>query len=90
MIISLQKKAQYNFLSGGKKMPYKNHGFRSGFLAALNRCITTPLFTASPEAGQGGENRPVPGISCGMRRNISRERYLAIPTFIRQGKTLGL
>ncbi|MFA7382500.1 MAG: hypothetical protein WC001_03545 [Desulfurivibrionaceae bacterium] len=71
-------------------MSYKNHGLKSGFLAALNRCITMPLFAASLETGQEGKIRPVSGISCGMRKNITRERYLAIPTFIRQGKTLGL
>ncbi|OGQ86230.1 MAG: hypothetical protein A2512_07605 [Deltaproteobacteria bacterium RIFOXYD12_FULL_56_24] len=71
-------------------MPYKNHGFRFGFLAALNRCITTSLFAAPPETGQEEKNRPVSEISCVRRRNITRERYLAIPTFIRQGKTLGL
>lgn len=71
-------------------MSDKNPGFRFGFLAALNRCITTSLFAASLETGQEGKNRPVSGIACGRRRNIARERYLAIPTFIRQGKTLGL
>lgn len=71
-------------------MSDKKHGFRYGFLAALNRCITTSLFAAPLETGQEGKTRPVSGISCGRRRNITRERYLAIPTFIRQGKTLGL
>lgn len=71
-------------------MSHKNQGFRSGFLAALNRCIKTPIFTALLETGQEGKNLPVSGISWGIRKNINRERYLAIPTFIRQGKTLGL
>ncbi|OGR00587.1 MAG: hypothetical protein A2505_01465 [Deltaproteobacteria bacterium RIFOXYD12_FULL_55_16] len=71
-------------------MPYKNHGFRHGFLAALNQCVTTSFFTAPLGTGQDKNNRLVSELVSGAPRNLARERYLAIPTFIRQGKILGL
>jgi len=71
-------------------MFYKEHGFTQGLFTAINWCVTTSLFTAPRETRQTGRNRPVAELAPGMPRNLARERYLAIPTFIRQGKTLGL
>ena len=71
-------------------MPYTDHGFKHGFLTALNRCVATSFFTMPHEAGQGEKNHPLSEIAPRMPRNRAQERYLAIPTFIRQGKTLGL
>lgn len=71
-------------------MSYKNHGFTHGFLTALNRCVATSFFTAPQEAISGEKQSPLCEIAPQMPRNLARERYLAIPTFIRQGKILGL
>lgn len=71
-------------------MSYNAHGFKHGFLTALNRCVATSFFTASQGAGQGEKNPPLCEIAPKTPRNLAREKYLAIPTFIRQGKTLGL
>ena len=71
-------------------MPYTDHGFKHGFLTALNRCVATSFFTVPQEAGQTEKNGPVFELAPRMPRNLAQERYLAIPTFIRQGKTLGL
>ena len=71
-------------------MFYKNHGFKHGFLTALNRCVATSFFTVPQGTRQNEKNRPLCEIAPRMARNLAQERYLAIPTFIRQGKTLGL
>lgn len=71
-------------------MPYKDHGFKHGFLTALNRCVATSFFAMPHGAEQGGNNHLFSEIAPRMPRDLAQERYLAIPTFIRQGKTLGL
>ncbi|MBU3937310.1 MAG: hypothetical protein KKD53_07235 [Proteobacteria bacterium] len=71
-------------------MFYKDHGFKNGFLSALNRCVTTSFFTAADKAGQDTKNAPVFEMVARVPRNPAQEKYLSIPTFIRQGKTLGL
>ncbi|MFA6899874.1 MAG: hypothetical protein WC256_06670 [Desulfurivibrionaceae bacterium] len=71
-------------------MPYKIHGFKQGFFTALNRCVATSFFTVTQPTGQTEKNRPVSDPTQKTPRNLARERYLAIPTFIRQGKTLAL
>ncbi|MCX5865206.1 MAG: hypothetical protein NT087_07650 [Deltaproteobacteria bacterium] len=71
-------------------MSYKNHGFKHGFLTALNRCVATSFFTTPQGTGQGEKNGPVFELAPRMPINLAQERYLAIPTFIRQGKILGL
>ena len=71
-------------------MFYKNHGFRHEFLAALNRCVAHSLFPEPRKAGQDEKIHPVPEMAPRLPKNIAQEKYLAIPTFIRQGKTLGL
>jgi len=71
-------------------MPYTDHGFKHGFLTAFNRCVATSFFTASQGAEQTEKNRPLSEIAPRTPRNLAQERYLAIPTFIRQGKILGL
>ncbi len=70
-------------------MFYKERGFTQGFFTALNRCVAAPFFTAPQETGHE-KNRPVLELAPRTPRNLARERYLAIPTFIRQGKILGL
>ncbi|MFH1019808.1 MAG: hypothetical protein V1782_04215 [Pseudomonadota bacterium] len=90
MIGSFQKKTQPNFFIWRKPMFYKDHGFKQGFFTALNWCVATSCFTTPQEAGQAGKNRPVSEPAPRMPGNLARERYLAIPTFIRQGKNLGL
>jgi len=71
-------------------MFHKEQGFKHGFFTALNRCVTTSFFTAPLEAKQNEKKQLILKIAPGITKNIARERYLAIPTFIRQGKTLGL
>lgn len=71
-------------------MSYKNHGFTHGFLIALNRCVATSFFTVPQGRGQGEKKSPLCEIAPRMPRNLAQEKYLAIPTFIRQGKILGL
>jgi len=71
-------------------MSYNNHGFTHGFLTALNRCMATSFFTAPRGAVPGERKSPLCEIAPRMPQNLARERYLAIPTFIRQGKILGL
>ena len=71
-------------------MFHKDQGFKHGFLTAFNRCVATSFFTAPHGAGHKEKNRPLTEIAPRMPRNLAQERYLAIPTFIRQGKTLGL
>ncbi|MBU2538360.1 MAG: hypothetical protein KKH22_07965 [Proteobacteria bacterium] len=71
-------------------MFHTNHGFKNGFLSALNRCVATSFFTAANKAGQNTKNPPVFEMVARVPRNPAQEKYLAIPTFIRQGKTLGL
>ena len=68
----------------------KNHGFKHGFLTALNRCVATSFFSAPQGTAHGEKKSPLREIAPRMPRNLARERYLAIPTFIRQGKILGL
>jgi len=70
-------------------MFYKEHGFTEGFFTALNRCVAAPFFSVMQEAGDE-KNRPVLELAPRTPRNLAQERYLAIPTFIRQGKILGL
>jgi len=71
-------------------MSYTEHGVKQGFLFAINRCIANSFFTVAQEAWQTKKNRPVAPLAPRIPNSLSRERYLAIPTFIRQGKTLGL
>lgn len=71
-------------------MFYKEHAFKNGFLSALNRCVATSFLTAAARDGQDTKNPPVFEMAARVPRNSAREKYLAIPTFIRQGKTLGL
>ena len=71
-------------------MSYENHGFTHGFLNAFNRCVATSFFTAAQEAVPGEKKSPLCEIAPRPPRNLAQERYLAIPTFIRQGKILGL
>lgn len=71
-------------------MSYKKQGFKHGFLTALNRCVATTFFTAPLGAQPGEKNRPHSEIILRTPKILAREKYLAIPTFIRQGKTLGL
>lgn len=71
-------------------MSHKNHGFKHGFLAALNRCVATSLFSAPHDARQNETISPLFEVVPKTPRNLAQERYLAIPTFIRQGKILGL
>lgn len=71
-------------------MPHNNHGFRNDFFTALNRCVAASFFTAEKETAQQERNFPAAEISRRAHQNLSRERYLAIPTFIRQGKTLNI
>lgn len=71
-------------------MFYKDRGFRHEFFAALNRCVATPFFSMPRLAGKNENHRPAPETVTRLPRNLARERYLAIPTFIRQGKTLTL
>jgi len=71
-------------------MFYKDHGFKHGFFTALNRCVAASFFTVPQRAGQGERNLPAFELAPRAPRNLAQERYLAIPTFIRQGKILGL
>ena len=71
-------------------MRYTEHGFKQGFLAALNRCVAASFFTAPQGTDQNEKDRSSSEIPPRMVKRLARERYLAIPTFIRQGKTLGL
>ena len=71
-------------------MFYKEQGFTQGFLAVLNRCVAPSFFTASQETKQNKQYRPATEITPWLAKSLARERYLAIPTFIRQGKILNL
>jgi hypothetical protein len=71
-------------------MGNKDHGFKHGFLRVLNRCGAASFFPTARAAGQEGKTHLLCEIHPRTPRNLARERYLAIPTFIRQGKTLGL
>ncbi len=71
-------------------MFHKDHGFKHGFLSALNRCVATSFFSAPHEARQNEKIIPLFEVAPRTPKNLAQERYLAIPTFIRQGKTLGL
>ena len=70
-------------------MSYSAHGFKHELLSALSRCIATSFFSAPPEE-KNERSRSASGVPARKPKNLARERYLAIPTFIRQGKTLGL
>ncbi len=71
-------------------MYHTEHGFTQGFLSALNRCMTTSFFTAPHGPKKEGTNHPGLEMVPRCPKIIAQERYLAIPTFIRQGKNLGL
>jgi len=71
-------------------MFHKNHGFKHGFLSALNRCVFASFFSTSHEARQNEKIIPLFEATSRTPKNLAQERYLAIPTFIRQGKILGL
>ena len=71
-------------------MSCKDHGFKHGFLSALNRCVASSFFTAPQERGESKKIHPTVEIVLRTPKILAQERYLAIPTFIRQGKILGL
>ncbi len=71
-------------------MFYTDHGFKQGFFTVLNRCVATSFFTAPQGAGHKEKKCLLSELAPMMPRNLAQERYLAIPTFIRQGKILGL
>ena len=71
-------------------MYHTEHGFTQGFLSVLNRCMATSFFTAPHGAGKKSANHPALEMVPRCPKIIAQERYLAIPTFIRQGKNLGL
>jgi len=71
-------------------MSHKNHGFKHGFLSALNRCVATSFFSTPHDTRQTEKISPAFEIAPRTPRNRAQEKYLAIPTFIRQGKILGL
>lgn len=70
-------------------MSYPAHGFKHGLLSALNRCIATSFFSVAHGAKREHAH-PAAELPARSPKILARERYLAIPTFIRQGKTLGL
>ena len=71
-------------------MSHSAHGVKHGFLSALNRCVPTSFFFARHEARKNEKISPAFEVAPSPPRNLTQERYLAIPTFIRQGKILGL
>ena len=71
-------------------MYHTEHGFTQGFLSVLNRCMATSFFTASHGPKKESTNHPALEMVPQSPKIIAQERYLAIPTFIRQGKNLGL
>ncbi len=71
-------------------MSCKAHGFKHGFLSVLNRCVATSFFAAPQRRGDGKNIRPAVEIVLRTPKILAQESYLAIPTFIRQGKILGL
>lgn len=71
-------------------MAYNKDGFKQGLFSALNRYIIASLFPVSPGPGQR-EKRPCAATLIPLPPKIlGQEKYLTIPTFIRQGKTLDL
>lgn len=71
-------------------MFYTDHGLKHELLSALNRCVATSFFIGTHRAGQDETTLPVFEKTTRIPKSLAREKYLAIPTFIRQGKTLGL
>ena len=71
-------------------MFHTDQGFKHEFLSALNRCVATSFFSVTHQEGHGGKNHPASELTIRTPKILARERYLAIPTFIRQGKILGL
>lgn len=71
-------------------MFHKEHGFKRGFFSALNRCVTTSFFNTAPATGKPSPQQPASELVPRTPKVLGQEQYLAIPTFIRQGKTLGL
>ena len=71
-------------------MLHTAQGFTHGFLTALNRCVATSFFSVTHREGHGEKTPPASELTIRTPKILARERYLAIPTFIRQGKTLGL
>jgi hypothetical protein len=71
-------------------MFYKEHGCKEGFFSALNRCVTTSFFNAAPVTGKNTQSHPSSELIPRTPKILGQEQYLTIPTFIRQGKTLGL
>jgi hypothetical protein len=70
-------------------MFHTDHGFKHELLSALNRCVAAQFFSMTP--GEKQENtQPAFEMTTRIPKNLAQERYLAIPTFIRQGKTLGV
>ncbi|MFA7348633.1 MAG: hypothetical protein WCZ86_12810 [Desulfurivibrionaceae bacterium] len=70
-------------------MSYTDHGFKHELLSALNRCVATSFLSVTL-GKKHSKTQPVSEMPPRTPKNLARERYLAIPTFIRQGKTLGL
>ena len=71
-------------------MFHPDHGFKHEFLSALNRYVATSFFSVTHREGHGEKTPPASELTIRTPKILARERYLAIPTFIRQGKTLGL
>lgn len=68
-------------------MANKNRGLKAGVIMALKHCSAGYLNSAKslrPEMSSATDSPR------SLRTNIDMESYLAIPTFIRQGKTLGI
>jgi hypothetical protein len=70
-------------------MSYTDHGFKHELLSALNRCVATSFLSVTL-GGKHPKTQPVSEMTTRIPKSLARERYLAIPTFIRQGKILGL
>lgn len=71
-------------------MSYTDHGFKHELLSALNRCVATSFFSVTHRERLSEKTPPAAEVTARTPKILAREKYLAIPTFIRQGKTLGL